>query len=129
MYACIVCEFHCGARRFQCSSWGLVGAAPISCSAYAIGDPVYTCIQKCMYSQIVCDCFWAIHFLFIILECNLLIIVLLFLLSSCCFTSLYLLGLCSNVSHHFLQGMMLVAASLNRALVDLYNLKEHYNQE
>jgi len=123
MYACIVCEFHCGARRFQCSSWGLVGAAPISCSAYVIGGSVYTCIQKCMYSQIVCDCFWRFTFWFIISECNLFIIILLFLLSFCCFTSLYLLGLCSNV------GMMLVAASLNRALVVLYNLKDHYNQE
>jgi len=87
----------------------------------------------------ICNCLWlflAIHFLFIILECNLFIIIcivsivfLLLLLSFCCFTSLYLFGLCSNVGHHFLQGMMLVAASLNRALLDLYNLKDHYNQE
>jgi len=97
--------------------------------AYVIGGSVYTCIQKCMYSQIICDCLWRFTFWFIILECNLFIIILLFLLSFCCFTSLYLLGLCSNVGHHFLQGMMLVAASLNRALVDLYNLKDHYNQE
>jgi len=26
---------------------GLVGAAPISCSAYVFGGSVYTCIQKC----------------------------------------------------------------------------------
>jgi len=36
--------------------------------------------------------------------------------------------LCSDVGHHFLQDLMLVAASLNRALVHLNNLKDHYNQ-
>jgi len=41
---------------------GLVGAATISCSVYVIGGSVYTCIQKCMYSQIVCDCFWRFTF-------------------------------------------------------------------
>jgi len=50
---------------------------------------------------------------------------LLFLLSFCGFTSLYLLGLCSDVGHHFLQGVMLVAASLNRALIHLNHLKDH----
>jgi len=54
---------------------------------------------------------------------------LLFLLSFGCFTSLQLLCLRSDVGHHFLQGMMLVAASLNRALVDLNHLKYHQNQE
>jgi len=89
------------------------------------------CLHLHSEMHVLANCLWlflAIHFLFIILECNLFIIILLFLLSFCCFTSLYLLGLCSNVSHHFLQGMMLVAASQNRALVDLYNLKDHFNQ-
>jgi len=42
-----------------------------------------------------------------------------------CFTSLHLLGLCSDVGHHILQGVMLVAASLNKALVHLNHLKGH----
>jgi len=102
---------------------GLVGAAPFSCSAYVFGGSVYTCIQKCMFSKIVCNCFFlAIHLLFIIYSPSQFIRLLLLLLSFCCFTSLQLLGLCSDVGHHFLQGMMLVAASLKRALVHLNHL-------
>jgi len=62
--------------------------------------------------------------LFVNFECSLFAFYW-FLLSFCCFTSLQLLGLCSDVGHHFLQGVMLVAASLNRALVHLNNLKDH----
>jgi len=49
---------------------GLVGAAPISCSAYVFWGSDYTCIQKCMYSQIVCNGFWRFTFC-LLLECNL----------------------------------------------------------
>jgi len=48
----------------------LVGAAPISCSAYVFWGSDYTCIQKCMYSQIVCNGFWRFTFC-LLLECNL----------------------------------------------------------
>jgi len=43
---------------------GLVGAAPISFSVYVLGGSVYTCIQKRMYSKIVCNCFCDSLFLY-----------------------------------------------------------------
>jgi len=46
-----------------------------------------------------------------------------------CFFAVSLLCLCSDVGHYFLQGVMLVAESLNGELVDLNNFKEHQNQE
>jgi len=92
---------------------------------YVFDGSIYTCIQKCMYFQNVCNCFGV--FFFVNFECSLFAFYW-FLLSLCCFTSLQLLGLCSVVGHHLLQEVMLVAASLNRALVHLNHLKDHYNQ-
>jgi len=103
---------------------GLVGAAPISCSRmYLMVLFTLAFRNACtrQFLEIVFD------LLFVNLECSLFAFYW-FLLSFCCFTSLQLLGLCSDVGRHFLQGMMLVAASLNRALVDPNTLKDHYNQ-
>jgi len=76
---------------------------------YVFDGSVNTCIQKCMYSQIVCNCFGDL--LFVNFECRLFAFYW-FLLSFCCFTSLQLLGFCYDVGHH-------------RALVHLNNLKDH----
>jgi len=69
----------------------------------------------------------AIHFLFVILNAiysHFIGFVVFF-----CVTLLQLLCLCSDVSHYFLQGVMLVAASLNRELIDLNDFKYHQNLE
>jgi len=82
---------------------GLVGAAPISCSRmYLI--VLFTlafrnaCIRK-LFVIVFGD------LVFVNFECSLFAFYW-FLLSFCCFTSLQLLGLCSDVDHHFLQGVM-----------------------
>jgi len=59
----------------------------------------------------------AIHFLFAILNAINSPFIGFF------FTLLQLLCLCSDVGHYFLQGVMLVVASLNRALGDLNDLQ------
>jgi len=73
-------------RQFPCSSWGW----SVQLQFLVHVCSVYTCIQKCMYSQIVCNCFGDL--LFVNFECSLFAFYW-FLLSFCCFTSLQLHGL------------------------------------
>jgi len=104
---------------------GLVGAAPISCSRMYLMVLFTLAFRNACTRKLFVIVFGDL--LFVNFECSLFAFYW-FLLSCCCSTSLQLLGLCSDVGHHCLQGMMLVAASLNRALVDPNNLKDHYNQ-
>jgi len=76
-----------------------------------------------MDSEIVCNCFGDTLFVYNF-KCNFFAIYWFY-----CATLLQLICLCSDVSHYFLQGVMLIAASLNRALVDFNDITDHQNQE
>jgi len=123
-YVCIMHRMRVPLRRTSVPllELGLVGAAPISCLRMYLMVLFTLAFRNACTRKLLVIVFG--DSLFVNFECSLFAFYW-FLLFFCCFTSLQLLSLCSDVGHHFLQGVMLVAASLNRALVHLNHLKDH----